>query len=71
MSRHLSVLRIHRTGPVEKEVSDLEGDSSLGLVPGEGIAVESVVVEGVAVEPSVAERIVLEGVISHFGYIAP
>ncbi len=55
LSRHQSVLRIHRTGPVEERVSDLEGDSPLFLV--EGIVVEKIVLENVLEE-------VLEGIAS-------
>ncbi len=53
MSRYQSVLGIHRTGPGEKRVSDLEGDSSLVLV--EGIVLEKIVLENVLEE-------VLEGI---------
>ncbi len=50
---------------MEERVSYLEGDSSLGLVPAEGIAVERVVVERVAAERIPVERIlVLERIAS-------
>ncbi len=55
MSRHQSVLRIHRTGPVEERISDLEGDPSLSLA--EGIAVEKVLVDRVPVERVPVEKV--------------
>ncbi len=55
LSRHQSVLRIHRTGPVEVRFSDLEGDPSLVL--NEVIVVEKIVLERVEVERVAVERL--------------
>ncbi len=48
LNRHQSVLRIHRTGPGERRISDLGGGPSLVLA--EGIAFEKVVLERIAFE---------------------
>ncbi len=58
MNRYQSVLGIHRTGPGEKRISDLEGDPSLGLVAAEKIAL----VDRVPVERVPVVRVVVEGV---------
>ncbi len=65
LSRHQSVQRIHRTGPGEKRVSDLEGNPSLALAEGiavEKIDIERILVDRVPVDKVPVERVDLEGV---------
>ncbi len=59
LSWHQSVKRFHQTGPEEKRVSNLEGDSSLGPVPVEGRFAVEILVDRVP-----AERIPVEIVAS-------